>query len=221
MRNLNLNLIKSFIIQQIDINTNFIHWSNDIKIEDFLEFLMEIEDNNFLKKYMIFLKQELEGYDFNNKNEINDLVNYYYFYLNIDINKHISVNDFLINIKEFIKEKSDYFTNPNSINSIFLKTIKAIDSTNFGSQTYYKNPNEKEDSEVLKKIKNLIKNCFYKDKKINLESFSRSIIKNLYEVSVKEGSLLNIKGDLYRQVLDEDKILNLKRKSIFKFADKI
>ena len=217
----NLNLIKSFIIQQIDINTNFIHWSDDIKIECFLSLLIEVENNDFLKKYMIFLKQKLEdsknNIDFNKvKDEINDLINYYYFYLNTNNNK-ILVNDFLTNIKEFIK--NIYYTNPNSINSIFLKTIKAIDSINFGS--YYKNPNEKEDLEVLKKIKNLIKNCFYKDKKINLESFSKSIIKNLYEVSVKEGSLLNISGDLYRQVLDEDKILNLKRKSIIKFVDKI
>ena len=222
MRNSNLNIIKSFIVKQIDINTNFIHWSNAIKIEDFLEFLIEIEDNNFLKKYIIFLKKELEdsknNIDFNKvKDEINDLINYYYFYLNTNINNNISVNDFIINIKEFLR--NNY--NINSINSIFLKTIKAIDSMNFGSQTYYKNPNEKEDLEVLEKIKNLIKNCFYKDKKMNLELFSESTIKNLYEVSVKEGSLLNINGELYRKVLDEDKILNLKRKSIFKFADKI
>lgn len=215
MRNSNLNLIKSFIIKQIDINTNFIHWSGTIKIGDFLEFLIEVENNDFLKKYLIFLKKESKGDFTYSEHEINDLINYYYFYLNTNINNKISVNDFLINIKEFLR--NDY--NINSINLIFLKTIKAIDSINFGS--YYKNPNEKEDLAVLEKIKNLIKNCFYKDKKINLESFSRSIIKNLYEVSVKEGSLLNINGDLYRQVLDEDKILNLKRKSIFKFADKI
>lgn len=212
MRNSNLNLIKSFIIKQIDIQTNFLHWSNTIKIDDFLEFLMEIEYNNFLKKYIIFLKEESKGDYSYMKDEINDLVNYYYFYLNTNINKHISVNDFLINIKEFIKEKCN-------VNLLFLKTIKVITSIHFGC--YYENPNEKEDLEVLEKIKNLIKNCFYKDKKMNLELFSESTIKNLYEVSVKAGSLLNINGELYRQVLDEDKILNLKRKSIIKFVDKI
>lgn len=212
MRNSNLNLIKSFIIKQIDIQTNFIHWSSTIKIEDFLEFLMEIEYNNFLKKYIIFLKEESKGDYSYMKDEINDLVNYYYFYLNTDINKHILVNDFLINIKEFIKEKCN-------VNLLFLKTIKVITSIHFGC--YYENPNEKEDLEVLEKIKNLIKNCFYKDKKMNLELFSESTIKNLYNVSVKEGSLLNINGELYRKVLDEEKILNLKRKSIIKFIDKI
>ena len=220
MRNSNLNLIKSFIVKQIDIQTNFLHWSSTIKIDDFLEFLMEIEYNNFLKKYIIFLKEESKGDYSYRKDEINDLINYYYFYLNTDINKYITVNDFLTNIKEFIKEKCDIAaTITNSLNLLFLKTIKVITSIHFGC--YYENPNEKEDLEVLEKIKNLIKNCFYKDKKMNLELFSKTTIKNLYEVSVKEGSLLNINGELYRKVLDEDKILNLKRKSIFKFADKI
>lgn len=187
------NLIKSFIVKQIDINTNFIHWSNDIKIDDFLEFLIEVENNDFLKKYMIFLKQESKGDYSYSEHKINDLINYYYFYLNTDINNYISVNDFLTNIKEFIKENCDIFTTiTNSINLLFLKAIKAVNSISFGS--YYKNPNEKEDLAVLEKIKNLIENRFYKD---------------------------NINGGLYKKVLDEDKILNLKRKSIFKFVDKI